>query len=145
VLLTLRENADFTAEQYSELLIKLFATVDSGCLVLSSVIVDNLPAQSLGLDRTFFEAHWPVVQIHCFSDVANLILSHTVSNANCDRIMSALSEIQGLLRCKEAHEAIGAKCLRFIRTRWFYMIDTLVCILEQCGRDCWLFTCGFRQ
>jgi hypothetical protein len=44
VLLTLRENADLTAEQYSELFTERFAIVDSAGLVLSSVIVDNLPA-----------------------------------------------------------------------------------------------------
>jgi hypothetical protein len=45
--------------------------------------------------------------------------------------MPVLSEIQGLLRSTESHEAIGAKCPRFIRTRWFYMIDTLAFILEH--------------
>jgi hypothetical protein len=43
--------------------------------------------------------------------------------------MSACLEIQGLLRCKEAQEAIGVKCPRFVRTRWFYLIDTLAFIL----------------
>jgi hypothetical protein len=63
--------------------------------------------------------------------MANLILSHTVSTANCAQIISALSEIQGLLRCKEAHEVIGATRPRFIHTRRFYMIDTLAFILEH--------------
>jgi hypothetical protein len=128
VLLTMRENADFTAEQYYELFTELFAIVDSAGLVLSSVIVDNLPAPSSGIDRAFFEAHWPVIHIHCFAYMANLILSHTVSIA---RIVPALSEIQGPLLCKDTHEAIGAKCPRFIRTRWFYMIDTLAFIIEH--------------
>jgi hypothetical protein len=107
------------------------AIIDSAGLVLSSVTVDNLPAQSSGLDRALFEAHSPVIHIRCFAHMTNLILSHTVSTANCARIMSALSEIHGLLRCKEAHEAIGAKCPYFIRTPWFYMIDTLAFILEH--------------
>jgi hypothetical protein len=81
VLLTLRENADFTAEQYSELFTEPFAIVDSAGLVLSSVIVYNLPAQSSGLDRALFEAHSPVIHIHGFAHMANLILSHTVSTA----------------------------------------------------------------
>jgi hypothetical protein len=98
VLLTLRENADFTAEQYSELFTELFAIVDSAGLVLSSVIVGNLPAQSSGLDRALFEAHSPVIHIHCFALMANLNLFHTVSIANCARIISAFSEIQGLLQ-----------------------------------------------
>jgi hypothetical protein len=131
VLLTLRENADFTTEQCYELFTELFAIVDSAGPVLSSVIMDNLPAQSSGLDRALFEAHSPVIHIHCFAHMANRIRSYTVSTANCARIMSALSEIQGLLRCKEAHEAIGTKCPRVIRTRWFYMIDTLAFILEH--------------
>jgi hypothetical protein len=93
VLLTLRENADFTADQYRELFTELFALVDSAGLVLSPVIVDNLPAQSSGHDRALFEAHSPVIHIHCFPHMANLILSRTVSTVNCARIMSALSEI----------------------------------------------------
>jgi hypothetical protein len=130
VLLTLRENAHFSAEQYSELFTELFAIVDSAGLVLSLVIVYNLPTQSSGLDRTLFAAHSPVIHIHCFAHMANLILPRIVSIVNCARIMSTLSEIQGLLHRKEAHEAIGAKCPRFIRTRWFHMIDTLAFILE---------------
>jgi hypothetical protein len=131
VLLTLRENADFTVGQYSKLFIELFAIVESAGLVLSSVIVANLLAQFSGLDRALFETHLPVIHIHCFAHMANLILSHTVSTAKCARIMSALSEIQGLLGCEEAHEAIGAKCPRVIRTRGFYMLDTLAFILED--------------
>jgi hypothetical protein len=107
------------------------AIVDSAGLVLSSVIGDSLPAQSSGLDRALFEAHSPESHIHCFAHVTNLILSRTVPTANCARIMSALSEIQGLLRCKEAHEAVGAKCPRFICTWSFSMIDTLAFILEH--------------
>jgi hypothetical protein len=45
--------------------------------------------------------------------------------------MSTLSEIQGLLSCKDAHEAIDAKCPRFIRTWRFYMINTLTFVLEH--------------
>jgi hypothetical protein len=82
VFLTLRENADFTAEQYRELFKDLFAIIDSAGLVLSSVIVDNLPAQSSGLDRALFEAHSPVVHIPCFAHMANRILFHTISTAN---------------------------------------------------------------
>jgi hypothetical protein len=131
VLLTLRENADFTTEQSSELFTELSTIVDSAGLLLSSVIVDDFPAQSSGLDRALFEAHSPLTHIHCFAYMANLILFHIVLTVNCARIMFALSEIQGLLRCKVAHEAIGAKCPRFICTRWFYMTDSLAFILEH--------------
>jgi hypothetical protein len=65
--------------------------------------------------------------------MANLILSHTVPSGNFAKIMAALTEVQNLLRRTSAHEAIGAKCPRFIRTRWFYMNDTLVFILEHAG------------
>jgi hypothetical protein len=81
VLLALRENADFTAEESYELFTELFAIIDSAGVVLSSVIVANLPAQSSGLDRVLFEAHSPVIHIHCFAHMANLILSHCF---NCE-------------------------------------------------------------
>jgi hypothetical protein len=82
VLLTPRENADFTAEQYSELFTEFFAIVDLAGLVLSPVIMDNLPAQSSGLDRALFEAHSPVIHIHCLAHMANLkIFAHCF---NCE-------------------------------------------------------------
>jgi hypothetical protein len=133
LLLTLRENRNFTAEQYYDSFMNLFALVESAELAPSAMIIANLPAQFVGLEQLLRETGSPVIHIRCFAHMANLIRSHIVPSGNFARIMAALIEVQNLLRRTSAHEAIGAKCPRFIRTRWFYMNDTLAFILEHAG------------
>jgi hypothetical protein len=131
VLLTLRENKNFTAGQYTELFLDLFATIESAALCLCSVMADNLPAQSSGLPHVLTDTESSVIHIKCFVHIANLVLSHTASTANFSVIMTHLRELQGLLRCGSVHEVVGAKCPRFIRTRCFYMTATLAFIFNR--------------
>jgi hypothetical protein len=131
VLLTLRENKNFIAGQYAEMFWELFATIESAGLSLCSVMADNLPAQSSGLVQVLTDTESPVIHVKCFAHMANLALSHTASTANFSVMMTHLTELQGLLRCRSAHEVVGAKCPRFIRTRWFYITDALVFIFNR--------------
>jgi hypothetical protein len=52
VLLELYENLDASKSAYQELFMTLFAEIASKDLILCSVIIDNLPAQSYGLDTS---------------------------------------------------------------------------------------------
>jgi hypothetical protein len=113
--LTFGENADSAAELFMDRL----AIVESAGFVLSLVIVDNRPTQCPYLEYVLYETLSPMIHHRCFAYMANLILSQTIPSANFARSIAALSEIQSLLRRKDANELIGAKCLRFIRARWF--------------------------
>jgi hypothetical protein len=50
VVLTLRENANFTTDEHATLFVELFLCLEQYPTVICSVIVDNLSAQSHGLD-----------------------------------------------------------------------------------------------
>jgi hypothetical protein len=136
-LLTLRENTDFSAKQYVELFMELFATIQSPRLVLLSLIVDSLPTQSSGLEHVLYKTHSPVVHIRCLAQMANLIFFHTVPTRNFARAMTILCKIQNLLPRKHAHEAIGDKCLRFTHTCWFYRVfdsPLRICSFSSCEK-----------
>jgi hypothetical protein len=93
-------------------------------------MADNLPAQSSGLAHVLTDTESPVIHIKCFAHMPNLVLSHMASTADFSVIMTRLRKPQGVLRCGSAHEVVGLKCPRFIRTRWFYMTDTLAFIFN---------------
>jgi hypothetical protein len=131
VLLSLRENTNFTKEQYSELFAELILTVESYNLVVCGIVIDNLPAQSGGLDDLLSRANSPIVHIKCFAHMANLVLANCLSEPPLARVMFLLTEMQSLLRTPEAAAEVGGRCPRFIRTRWFYMVDTLQFICER--------------
>jgi hypothetical protein len=125
VLLELHENSNFTAEEYEQLFLGLFQTIVANGLVLCSVVIDNLPAQSSGLDAAISESNLPVLHIKCFAHMANLVLLNSMSDANFDKVFGRLTTIQNDLRRTEVVNALGRRCPRFVRTRWFYMVDTL--------------------
>jgi hypothetical protein len=51
VPLTLRENTNFTVDDYATLFVGLFSSIEQYPIVICSVVIDNLRAQSSGLDR----------------------------------------------------------------------------------------------
>lgn len=123
VLLALRENTNFTADDYSALFVELLSMGELSAIVICSVVVDNLPAQSRGLGRVLTDS--PIIHVKCFAHMANLILTHTMPNGYFIKIMDALKCFQHIFRGERAVQYIQHKCPKFIRTRWFYMVDTL--------------------
>jgi hypothetical protein len=131
VLLDLRENRSMSKQKYAELFGELVAQAENTNLIVCSVIIDNLMAQSAGLDSFLDSANSPVIHVKCFAHMSNLIISNTLEEPNLRRVMERLTAIQGLLRTREAARYIGKKCPAFVRTRWFYMIDTLAFIFDN--------------
>jgi hypothetical protein len=66
-----------------------------------------------------------VIHLKGFARMANLVLAWTVSTPNFSPIMDYLVDLQNLLRSPPATAQLGAKCLKFLQARWFYMVDTL--------------------
>jgi hypothetical protein len=73
VLLTLREHESFANQNYARLFQKLIEIVQSSGLILCLVVIDNIAAESSGLHQTLLEIVSPVIQIHCFAHIANLV------------------------------------------------------------------------
>jgi hypothetical protein len=69
-LLSLRQNEIFTKPDYARLFEELIEIVQSSGLILCSVVIDNLAAQSSGLDETLLNTASPVIHIHCFAHMA---------------------------------------------------------------------------
>jgi hypothetical protein len=131
VLLALRENQNFTKHDYACLFHELIAMVQTSGLILCSVVIDNLRAQSAGLDETLLSLLSPVIHIRCFAHMTNLVLQNSLSMPHFSRVMTILEEVQSLLRSPSASAAIGRRCPRFVRTRWFYMVETLGFIVRH--------------
>jgi hypothetical protein len=55
----------------------------------------------------------------------NLLLVNTMTNAHFAEIMDELKQTQRIFRMQPAIVAIGCKCPKFVRPRWFFMMDTL--------------------
>jgi hypothetical protein len=134
VLLSLRENTNFTADDYAILFVELFSLLEGSPIVICSVVVDNLPAQSSGLERVLAES--PILHVKCFAHMTNLILVNSQDGEVFMNVMAELGTVQRIFRVKSVASLIGQRCPKFIRTRWFFMVDTLQYFLnnyEKCN------------
>jgi hypothetical protein len=134
ILLDLRENTNFTKQDYLQLFRDLFDQIrDKYGLALCSVIIDNLYAQSFGLDQLIADAELPVIHVKCFAHMTNLVLSNSGNSEGFRNVMSILEDMQKILSKPrgENEDSVGAKCPDFIRTRWCYMVDVLEFIFRN--------------
>jgi hypothetical protein len=123
VLLALRENTNFTADDYVTLFVELFSSIEQYPIVTCSVVIDNLRAQSSGLDRG---VGWSIIlHVKCFAHMINLVLVNTTTNVYFAEIMDELKQAQRIFRMQTAIDAIGRKCPKFVRIRWLFMMETL--------------------
>jgi hypothetical protein len=123
VLFALRENISFTADNYAILFVELFSSIEQYPIVIFSVVIDKLRAQSSGLDRIVSPSI--ILHVKCFAHMINLVLVNTMTNAYFAEIMDELKQAQRNFRVQPAIDGIGCKCRKFVRTRWFFMMDTL--------------------
>jgi hypothetical protein len=110
VFLVLRENRNFTVQDYYQRFRKLMAIVDSSGMVLCSIAVDNLLVQVSGLERVLQMSGSPAIHLKCFAQMANLVLASTVSTPNFSPIMNYLADLQKLVRSPLATAQLGIKC-----------------------------------
>jgi hypothetical protein len=99
VLLSLREDQNFTVHDYCNRFSELMAILDSFGRILCSIAVDNLPAQVRGIDRALRLNNSPAIHVKCFAHMANRFLATAVSTANFVRILDSLADLQKLVRC----------------------------------------------
>jgi hypothetical protein len=131
ILLELRENQGMTKEDYTALFCDLVVRAESEKLTLCSIIIDNLAAQSFGLDAWLSSSNSPIIHVKCFAHMANLVIANTLGEGNFARVMRRVTNIQTCLRKRQAVAAIGKRCPAFVQTRWIYMIDTLAFIFNN--------------
>jgi hypothetical protein len=102
VLRSLRENQNFTVQDYCNLFPELMAILDSFGLILCSIVVDSLPAQVGGIDRALQLNNSHAIHVKCFAHMANRVLATTLSTANFAWIMDYLADLQNLVGSPQA-------------------------------------------
>jgi hypothetical protein len=100
-------------------------TVESYGLTLCAIVIANLPDQSAGPDDLLSARNSPVIHFKCFAHMTNMVLGNCMSKPYFATVMQIFIEMQSLLRTPGAITAIRRRCPRYVRTRWFYMVDTL--------------------
>jgi hypothetical protein len=131
VILALHENSNLTMDLYAQLFANLVEMVQPFNLVISSIVIDNLPAQASGLDSFLESTKSAILHVRCFAHMTNLILENTMCQADFANLMSVLTRLQVFLRRRDSITIIGKRCPKFVRTRWFFMVDTLSFIVDN--------------
>lgn len=126
----------FDANFYRECFAKVFSKCKSNNIYISSITTDNLPAQTLGwenfketVDDPFIKI---VYRIPCYAHMMNLVFSDVIKRSEKLReYINTILVIVKSIRKTEAIEFIGSKCPSQSTTRWLYIVDILLFILNN--------------
>jgi hypothetical protein len=80
IVLALRENKNFSANDCGASFIELFSYLEVSPIVICSVIIDGLSAQFHGLDRVLSQS--VILQVKCFAHRTGLVLVTPIANAS---------------------------------------------------------------
>jgi hypothetical protein len=98
------------------------------------VICNNLPAQVVGL-HTFLETAdgkgSAIAYIPCVNYMVNLVFTHTIKSGIFPEVLATLPEIIRIFHSAPALDIIGVRYPRLIRTKWIYLVDVLVFLIDH--------------
>lgn len=99
-------------------------------IYISSIIVDNLRAQTKGIDFLIKSSTdkriTPIIIVHCFCHLISLVFTNTIKA--CPHLQELISDIKtiiNILRKNSSVQFIGKKCPCIVETRWIYLYDVL--------------------
>ena len=116
---------------------QLLKDAHSRGIIVTSIVIDNLPAQLSGARNavtTIEEPFNATSVIPCFCHLVNLIFVGAVSK--CPELYNLINEVINLstfIRKQSAVRHIKAKCPTIVRTRWLYIVDVLLFIFKHIG------------
>ncbi|KAK8841870.1 hypothetical protein M9Y10_026822 [Tritrichomonas musculus] len=129
----------FDANFYRECFAKVFSKFESNNIYISSITTDNLPAQTLGWENFKETFDDPFIQIvyrmYCYAHMMKLVFSDVIKRS--EKIREYLNNTLVIVKCirkTEAIEFIGSKCPSQSTTRWLYIVDILLFILNNRGK-----------
>jgi hypothetical protein len=105
-------------------------------LVVIAFLIDNLSAQSSGLDlflRNTSE-HSAIIHVHCFAHMINLSVSNPRAGEPFCSVFEQINALQLSLRTRDAVPFLGRKCLASVAARWLYLEDILKLLLSHCAQ-----------
>lgn len=103
---------------------------------VSSIIIDNLRAQTKGIEYFRQISEDPRVKgiqiVHCFCHLMSLTFTTTLKlNAHLQKLVNDVKNIITILRKADSVVFIGKKCPLIVETRWIYIYDVLEFILDN--------------
>lgn len=134
IILDLFQNCGYTAEDYELFFSSLIQTTKNNDLILLAIIVDNLKPQVIGLNKVLQSPDnyiRSIIHIPCFAHMTNLVFVNLLSLPQFKSQVNEILELTNILRKKEAVQNIGLKCPSISKTRWLYLFDILLFILQN--------------
>jgi hypothetical protein len=107
---SIAKNTNFTKDDHIALVSDLSDKSTAAGVDVCSIAIDNLPAQSFGLDEFLALNNLPI-----------RVLIRAMTSHHFECVFVILTEIQDTLRTEAAKTMIGVRCPKFVRTRWFYL------------------------
>lgn len=126
----------FDSEFYHNCFFEVFQKLRENNIYICSLTSDSLPAQVKGW-KTFLETSTDpmikaIYRIPCFGHMLNLVYKDIVRESEllCQTISIILSIVQ-IIRKPQAIDFIGSKCPTVSKTRWLYIVDILLFLLDK--------------
>ena len=130
------ENHNFTQLDYMSFYNDVIKKTQNNNVQVSSVIVDQLPAQIKGLNL-FIEssnstAIKSIIIVPCICHLTSLMLSTSIhTNARINEIVKEIEQFTVTIRKPSVVKYLGSKCPKIIPTRWLYIVENLNYILNH--------------
>ena len=135
VLLEVMENTNYSKEDYELLFQNIFEKSKELNLTIVSLICDNLPAQVGGV-KGFLNSPdkniQAILHVPCLAHMCNLIFIQCYKKLEVMKdIVNHTNFLINLLRKPKYSEVMGQLCPKYIQTRWLFIYDSLLYIMEN--------------
>ena len=141
LLIDVYENHGFKAQDYKFFFQDIFQQVISENIAISSVIIDQLPAQISGVSNLIEESNdrliKSIIVVPCFCHLTSLMFTSAIhANKNLKKMVDEIQDFVNLLRKTAISNCIGHLCPQFKLTRWLYVIECLRFIFRYIDDIC---------
>ena len=122
----------FDSNFYKDCFQKSFHKLKENNIQICTLISDSLPAQVRGFHEFSMEFDEPLYRIPCFSHMVNLVFLNIVKKSDyLHNFIYLIKDLIKFLRKKESVDFLKFKCPSYSPTRWLYIVDVLLFILDK--------------
>jgi hypothetical protein len=126
------ENRNYDSTDYESFFQGIVNKARGVTLEVCSVVIDNLPAQFLGLsDFLQTVSGKGIIHVPCFCHMTNLVFTYALKSQHFARWMIRIRGLVGEFRSDVACTFLGRRCPGLVETRWCYVVDCLHFLLKK--------------